>query len=214
MYALQIAASLNLVLPASYAGDGFAVGDVLFSKDSVGEGVCVVGVENWNGTLLNDGAVVEVLVDKVDGAAGYFDSIVEGLLLGVESRKRGQQGRVNVDDAIRKCSNKAGREQSHVAGEADEVDSVFAKAGDEVGVVICAGTAFRNVDGGGQIELAGGGNSGSVGDVGDRYRDFNSLKLSGPDRFGDSEKVGAAAREQYAYAKGRFGCRACQWISP
>jgi hypothetical protein len=208
--ALQIASALNLILPAGNACDGFAVGDVLFREDAVGEGVGVVGFKNRNGTLQNDGAVVEVLVDKVDSAAGDFDTVVEGLLLCVESRESGQQGRMNVEDAIRECSDEASREQTHVAGEADEVDSVFAKAGDEVGIVLSARTAFRNVDGGGQIELAGGGNSRSVGNVGEDNGDFSTGESAFPDRFCDSEKVGAAAREQYAYVKGRFGFRAFQ----
>ena len=88
---LNVAAAADLVLAAGDAGDGFGVGDVLFDEDAVGEGVCVVGVENRDGALEDDGAVVEVFVDEVDGAAGDFHAVVECLLLGVESRESGQQ---------------------------------------------------------------------------------------------------------------------------
>jgi hypothetical protein len=212
--AVQIAAALHLILAAGDAGNGFAIGDVLFDKDPVSERVSVVGFENRNGALQNYRAVIEVLIDEVHGAASDFDSIVEGLLLGIESRKGGQQRRVDVEDAIWKCSNEAGGEQAHVASEADEVDVVFPKAGDKVGVVLGARTAFRNVDGGGKIEIAGGGNSGSVGDVGNDNSNFDVGEAAFSDGFSDGEKVGSAAGEQYAYAKGRFGFRANQWISP
>ena len=38
-----------------------------------------------DGALEDDDAVVQVLVDKMHGAAGYFDAVIEGLLLGFET---------------------------------------------------------------------------------------------------------------------------------
>ena len=83
-------ASADFVFAAGYAADGLSVGDVLFDKDALGEGVRVVGFEDGNGALEDDGAVVEMFVDKVNGAAGDFYAVVEGLLLGVEAGKGGQ----------------------------------------------------------------------------------------------------------------------------
>ena len=73
---------------------------------------------------------------------------------------------MDVEDAVGEGCDKARREQAHVAGEADEVDVVFAQAGDEVGVVVGAGAAFGDVDGGGKVEVASGLDAGGVGDVG------------------------------------------------
>lgn len=81
----DVAAAADLVLPTYRAGDGLGVGDVLFGENAGGEGVGIVGIEHRDGTLENDDAVVEVLIDEVDGAAGDLDSVVEGLLLGIEA---------------------------------------------------------------------------------------------------------------------------------
>ena len=65
-----------------------------------GEGGGVVGGEDGDGALENDGAVVKALVDEVDGAAGDFDAEIEGLGLGVEAGEAGQQAGVDVKDAV------------------------------------------------------------------------------------------------------------------
>ena len=146
---------------------------MLFGEDALGEGVGVVGLENRNCTLENDGAVVEVFVDEVHGAAGDFHAVVEGLLLGVEARESGQQRGVNVEDAVGECGDESGREQAHVAGEADEVDVMLAKAGDEVGVVVGARAAFGDEDSGRKVEVAGGLDARGVGDVGEDDGDLD-----------------------------------------
>ena len=88
---------------------------------------------------------------------------------------------MDVEDPIGEGRDKLRREQTHVAGKNDEIDAMFAQAGDDVGVVLGAWTAFRNMESCRKAELACGGEAGRVGDVGDRNRDFNSLKFFGPD---------------------------------
>ncbi len=95
-------------MPASDAVDGLSVGDVLLGKDAVCEGVGVVSVEDGDGALEDDGTMVEVLVDEMYGAAGDFDAVVEGLLLGVEAGEGGQQGGMNVEDAIGEGGDEGG----------------------------------------------------------------------------------------------------------
>lgn len=85
------AAALDLVAAGSDAGDGFRVSDVFFGEDAIGEGVGIVCGEDGDGALEDDDAVVEVLVDEVDGAAGELNAVVEGLGLGVEAGEGGQQ---------------------------------------------------------------------------------------------------------------------------
>jgi len=75
---------------------------VLFGEDAFGEGVGVVGFENSNRSLENDSAVVEVLVDEVDGAAGDLYAVIECLLLGVEAGEGRQQRGMDVEDAVGK----------------------------------------------------------------------------------------------------------------
>lgn len=189
---------MDLIVAAGDVGDGFGVGDVLFDEDALGEGVRVVGFEDGYGALEDDGAVIEVLVDEVDGAAGDFYSVVEGLLLRIEAGKGGKQRWVDVEDAVGEGGDEGGREQSHIAGEADEVHVVLAQAGDEVAVVLGAGAALGDQHRRGEIQVAGGLDAGGIGDVGDRYRDFDPLKLPSPDRIGDGKKVGATAGEEDA----------------
>ena len=56
-------------------------------EDASGEGFGGVGVEDGDGFLEDDDAVVYGLVDEVDGATGDLGSVVEGLVLGVEAGK-------------------------------------------------------------------------------------------------------------------------------
>ena len=83
----------DLVVAADDAGNGFGVGEVFFGQDPRGEGMGIIGVENRNRALDDDGAVIELFVDEMNSAAGYFDAVIEGLLLRVEARKRGQTAR-------------------------------------------------------------------------------------------------------------------------
>src|SRR5258707_9759965 len=48
-------------------------------------GVLVVGIEDGDDGLQDDGAGVEIFVDEVDGASGELDAVVEGLLLRFEA---------------------------------------------------------------------------------------------------------------------------------
>ena len=64
-------------------------------------------------------------------------------------------------------------------------------------------TAIGDIDGGGQAEVAGGGNAGGFGDVGEDDGDFDAGEAAGADGFGDGEEVGAAAGEEDAEAEMR-----------
>jgi len=79
---------------------------------------------------------------------------------------------------------------------------MFAKAADEVGVLIGAGAALGDVEGGGQAEVFGGGEAEGVGDVGDDDGDFDVEEFSLADVAVDGEEVGAAAGEEYAETEG------------
>ena len=76
------------------------------------------------------------------------------------------------------------------------------QAGDEAGVVGFARTAAGDDCGGGKAKVAGGGEAGSIGDVGDDDGDFNAGETAGADGFRDGEEVGAAAGEEDAEAGG------------
>jgi hypothetical protein len=66
-----------------------------------------------------------MFVDEVHGAAGDLHSIRERLRLRIHSRKRRQQRRVDVHDAIRVALDEGGAQQTHVAGQRDDVRPGF-----------------------------------------------------------------------------------------
>ena len=72
---------------------------------------------------------------------------------------------MDVENAIGKGGDEAGREQAHVAGQADEVDTVVAQAGNHVGIVLGALAAFGDKDCVRQTQLTCRGDAGSVGDI-------------------------------------------------
>ena len=186
------------VVAAQDAGDGLGVGEVLLFEDAGGEGCGCVVVVDGDGVLADDDAVVDGLVDEVDGASGDLCTVVEGLLLGVESREGWEQRGVDVEDTVRKGGHEGGRDDAHVSGEADEIDLVLVEAVDHLGVVLGA-LATGGGDGEGrEVELAGRGEAGSVLEVGEDDGDLGVVEAVFADGGGYGEEVGAAAGEKDA----------------
>ncbi len=185
----QILPASDLVLSADQASNGLRVGDVLLGEDAGGEGVGIVAVEDRNGPLQDDDAVIELFVDKVDGAAGNLDAVIEGLLLRVETGKSGQQRGMDIEDALGKGGDELGREQAHVTGETDEIDAVAKQQSRDIGIVRFSRAPFGDLQRCRKSKLGGGGDAGSIGNVGDDDGDFDARQLTGPDGVGDGKEV-------------------------
>ena len=170
---------------------------MLLLEDAGGEGFWRVGVEDGDGLLEDDDAVVYGLVDEVDGAAGDPGSVVEGLVLGVEAGEGGEQRRVDVEDAVGEGCGEGWRDDAHVSGEADEVDVVVVELGDHLGVVVGAFAACGGDGHGGEAEVASGGQAGGGFDVGEDDGDLG-LETAFGDGAVDGEEVGAASGEEDA----------------
>src|SRR6185437_4099292 len=99
-----------------------------------------------HGLLNNDGAMIELLVYKMHGAAGNLHTVRECLLLRFEPRKGRKQRRMDVQDFVWKLLHKPGREQSHVSGEADEIDFVLLQRGHNIAIMVLSLLAFRRND--------------------------------------------------------------------
>src|SRR6185437_3740351 len=173
---LEVAPSLYPVLAGYYPGDGLGVGDVLLLQDAFGEGVGVVRFEYRDGFLENDDAVVEFLVDEMDGASGDLDAVEPGLLLSVEAGEGGQQRGMDVEDALRKGADEFRREQAHVSGENDEIDLMLAQCGDHVSVMLGAFASVGLDNDGFESALACFLQAGGIGFVGDDDGDFAVLQ--------------------------------------
>ena len=81
-----------------------------------------VVVPHLHGDLVDDGPVVDVLVDEVDRRPRHLDAVVEGLLEGVQPPKCRQEGGMDVDRPPPEAPDELRREDPHVPGEDDEVD--------------------------------------------------------------------------------------------
>ncbi len=84
-------------------------------------------IEHRDRRLQKNRTAIQVFVHQVDGAARHFDAVSERLVLRIEPRKRREQGRVDIQDALRKLRYEPTAEQPHVAGQADQIDAVFLK---------------------------------------------------------------------------------------
>src|ERR1035437_9440487 len=76
--------------------DRLAVSHVFLLEDACRECVFIVVIKHRHRFLHNDGPVIKFLIHEMHGATGYFHPICERLLLRLQSRKRRQQGRMDV----------------------------------------------------------------------------------------------------------------------
>src|SRR5271165_4098288 len=78
-------------VPAQNNIDRFRVCQVFLLQNSHRQSMFIVTVEHRRRSLYDNCSVIEFFVDKVHGAAGDLYAISEGLLLGFEAGKCGQQ---------------------------------------------------------------------------------------------------------------------------
>jgi len=71
-------------------------------------------------SLHYDRTMIQLFIDQVHRAASDLDPLLERLPLGVQAGKRGQERRMNVQDAVLKLADKSRAHQPHVPGKADD----------------------------------------------------------------------------------------------
>src|SRR5205085_3643356 len=121
---------------------GLGIGNVLLLKYAVGERVLIIVIEHGSGPLHDDGAVIEMLIHEMHGAARNSHAVLERLLLRLQPGKSRQQRRMNVQDALRKLLNEPRREQAHISGEANQVNVILLEHSNHFGIVLLTGLAF------------------------------------------------------------------------
>src|SRR5579864_9207803 len=102
----------------------------------------IILLQHWNCLLNQDGAVVKVLVRKVDGAAGNLYPIFQRLLLRLKAGKGRKQRRVNVEDPVRKRANKIWREKTHVSSQANQLHLGLAQGSYDLRIMFLADAAL------------------------------------------------------------------------
>ena len=151
--------------------NGFGVKVPFGLLDTGVEGGGGVVVVHGDGLLGDDCAGIDALIDEMNGAAGDFDAVVEGLFPSFEAGEGRKQGRVDVDDAVGEGAEEFAFEDAHEAGEDDEVDLGVLENGDEalLGFFIELGAEFsgRDEDGFEAVALREGENAGSLDVTGD-----------------------------------------------
>ncbi len=147
--------------------------------------------------LQNDHSMIELLVDKVNRAAGNRDPILQRLALRIQTGKGGKQRRMNIENALRKGLDEPGREHPHVAGQADQVDFVRLEATRSISASCSARVRPRaSITACSNPRAPRGRNSRGIRAVRHHDCDLGLRNLSGRNRAGDGEKVRSPAGKQ------------------
>ena len=101
---------------------------------------------------------------------------------------------MDVEDAVGEGLDEGGRDDAHVAGEADQIDVVVVELSDHLGVVVGTPATCGGDGKGGQAEVLSGGEAGGGFDVGEDDGDL-SVEAAFGDGAVDCEEVGASAGE-------------------
>src|SRR5260370_36014820 len=92
----QHAAAFDFEFSFENCSNGFGIDAMLFSQNFFGERSFSVFVEDGDSGLRDDRAGVEIFVDEMDGAAGEFHAVFEGLALRFEAGEGREQRRMDV----------------------------------------------------------------------------------------------------------------------
>ena len=95
---------------------------MLSLQDAIRECLSCVVIENGDSPLQDDRTRVELGRDQVDGDTADLHSVLDRLMLGIHSRKRRQQRRMNIENRVREGIQQHGANQSHVTGETDQTN--------------------------------------------------------------------------------------------
>lgn len=140
--------------------------------------------------------MVEFFVDEVDGASSDLYSVVEGLLLRVQSWKRRQQRRMNIKNALRIGLHEGRREKPHITCQADQLNFMLLQCSDDGKVVFGASATLCFYGQRRPASCARCIEARSIRDVRDDNSDFAIGEAAVIDGIRYREKVGASAGEQ------------------
>ena len=135
-------AAFNVPPPRKDQPDRLAINPVLFDENASRKTVFGVGVHHWNCSLQNNRAGIQLLIYKMDRAAADFDSVLESLLLGVESRKGREQGRMNIQNPHRESLAELRRQQTHESSQTYQLYAAPLEFFDEMFVELFPWNAF------------------------------------------------------------------------
>ncbi len=88
-------------MPQVIAAQRLGVKTMFRLEDARREQIFIVIILHRDGSLGHDGAVIELLFHEVHRAAADLHTMLQGLALGVKTGERGQQGRMDIENALR-----------------------------------------------------------------------------------------------------------------
>lgn len=119
--------------------DGERIKVMLSFENSRRKRLYIVAILHGNRFLKDDWAAIKLRIDQVDGRTGPPDAMFPCLILRVRSRKRREQGWVDIHDSVRKFAQKCLREHTHETREAHETDTSILQRARKGAVIILAG---------------------------------------------------------------------------
>ena len=111
---------------------------MLLDEDPCRQGLHRVAIEDGHSGLKHDGAAIELRRHEMNSGAADAHAVLQRLPLRVEPRERGQERRVNVEDAIREGLEHRRAYAPHETGETDDADVVIVQDADNRAIVIVA----------------------------------------------------------------------------
>src|ERR1700675_4501135 len=94
-----VSAAYDGIFAGEHTGERLRINAMLLFQDSAGQLNLVIAGQDRHGALQNDHSVIELFVDEMNCAAGIMHSIIQSLLLCIESGESRKQGWMNVEDA-------------------------------------------------------------------------------------------------------------------
>src|SRR6266404_8071986 len=140
---LKDAAAFDFEFSIEHDANRFRIDTVFFLQDAGAERLLRVPIFHRDDGLQDDRAGIEIFVHEVDRATGKFYAVFERLALRFQARKRRQQRRVNIQNAVWKRRHKVRRQQAHISGKANQVHLVLVQDGDDLPVVGFTLQTFR-----------------------------------------------------------------------
>ena len=95
---------------------------MLFFQNARAKGFFGVVFQDRNGGLGQDWAAVQGFVNTMDRAASQLDAMPQRLLLCMQTRKCGKQGRMDIDDSVGEAADEERAQNSHEPSQDDEVN--------------------------------------------------------------------------------------------
>ncbi len=83
-----------------------------------------IAIQNRHHLLKDDGPCIGACIDKMNRATRHLGPVIQRLFPGFHSREGRQQGRMNIDNPVRKPGKKPGLDDSHETGQRHHVRAI------------------------------------------------------------------------------------------